>query len=93
MTVGGWPVPAAPGIPLRSRCARPRPPYAGAKGDGMDSCLRKWWKLGSLPRPTPPRAYPASIASLARAPFAGSERGRAFPLNPPFWIPACAGMT
>ena len=24
---------AAPGIPLRSRFARPRPPYAGAKGD------------------------------------------------------------
>ena len=24
---------SAPGIPLRSRSARPRPPYAGAKGD------------------------------------------------------------
>ena len=33
--------PTAPGIPLRSRSARPRPPYAGAKGgwDGLCSWI------------------------------------------------------
>ena len=84
--------PAAPGIPLRSRCARPRPPYADAKGDGVDACAGGG-RPALCPAPSPHRAYPASIASLARAPFAGSERGRAFSLALPFWIPACAGMT
>ena len=57
----------------------------------------------------PPRAYPASVASLARAPFAGAKGARAFlPAQvvearqpaPPLWMdvpsaeaPACAGMT
>ena len=96
--VGGWPVPAAPGIPLRSRSARPRPHYAGAKGDGVGACLRKWWKLGALPHPRPGHTPRARFACTR--PFRWSERGRVFALALPFWMdvpsaeaPACAGMT
>ena len=61
--IGDGPVPAAPGIPLRSRFARPRPPYAGAKGDGVDACLRKWGKAGSSAahRPRPGHTPRASL--------------------------------
>ena len=71
-----------PGIPLRSRSARPRPPYAGAKGD-WDG-LRCWIPacggmtgVGGGTRARPPRhPHPSPLPSR--------ERG---------WIPACAGMT
>ena len=36
----------------------------------------------------PPRAYPARIAALARAPFA-TRKGRG---SPPAWVSSCAGL-
>ena len=60
--MGGWPGAAAPwASPCGSRCARPRPPYADAKGDGVDSCLRKWGKAGS-----PPPRLPGMTGFLRR---------------------------
>ena len=76
MTVGGWPVPAAPGIPLRSRFARPRPPYADAKGDGVDFCLRRWWRPGSLPRPVPAPGIPREHRFARSRPFRWERKGR-----------------
>ena len=66
--------PSAPGIPLRSRCARPRPPYAEAKGDGVGSCLRKWWRIGGLARPRPGHTPRARFARSR--PFRWERKGQ-----------------
>ena len=69
--------PSAPGIPLRSRCARPRPPYAGAKGDGGDACASGG--EGRQPAPSPPRAYPACSLRLHAPLSLGAKGAGGFP--------------
>ena len=65
--------PSAPGIPLRSRCARPRPPYAEAKGDGVDACASGGSSVACR-APSPPRAYPACSLRL-HAPLSLGAKG------------------
>ena len=89
--VEGMARPGRPGHPPAVSLRSPASPLRWSEG-GRCGCPAQVGE-GRQPAPVPAPGIPRVLASLARAPFAGSERGRVFALALPFWIPACAGMT
>ena len=70
----GWPGPATPGIPLRSRSARPRPPYAEAKGDGRFAACASGGGPASCRAPSP--GIPRERRFARSRPFRWERKGQ-----------------
>ena len=79
--------PAPPrACPCVHRCARTRPLSSGTKGDGGLPCpvtlaLGLCHRGGNQAAPCTAPGIPRVLASLARAPFVGDERGRGAPCS------------